>query len=51
MLGSKLRPVLVLSAIDLGDDVMVAKITSSPGRHRIPMMQADLVIGRLKRGT
>ena len=49
LLGSKLRPVLVLNAIDLGDDIIVAKITSSPGRHRIPIMQTDLVIGRLKK--
>ena len=49
LLGSKLRPVLVLNAIDLGDDIIVAKITSSPGRHRIPIMQTDLVTGRLKK--
>jgi len=49
LLGSKLRPVLVLNAIDLGDDIIVAKITSSLGRHRVPIMQTDLVIGRLKK--
>ncbi len=49
LLGSKLRPVLVLNAIDLGDDIIVAKITSSPGRHRVPITQADLAIGRLKK--
>ena len=35
LLGSKLRPVLVLNTIDLGDDMVVAKITSSPGLYRI----------------
>ncbi len=49
LLGSKLRPVLVLNAVDLSDDIMVAKITSSPGRHRVPIAQSDLVIGRLKK--
>ena len=49
LLGSKLRPVLVLNAIDLGDDIIVAKITSSPGRHRVPITQTDLAIGRLKK--
>ncbi len=49
LLGSKLRPVLVLNAIDLGNDIIVAKITSSPGLHRIPITQSDLTIGRLKR--
>ena len=49
LLGSKLRPALVLNAVDLGDDMIVAKITSSPGLHRIPITQSDLAIGRLKR--
>jgi len=49
LLGSKRRPVLVLNAIDLGDDLIVAKITSSPGPHRIPITQSDLAIGRLKK--
>jgi len=49
LLGSKLRPVLVLNAIDLGEDLIVIKITSSPGKHRIPIMQTDLVTGRLKK--
>ncbi len=49
LLGSKLRPVLVLNAIDLGDDMIVAKITSSPGPHRMPITQSDLAIGRLKK--
>ncbi|MEB3773403.1 MAG: type II toxin-antitoxin system PemK/MazF family toxin [Desulfurococcales archaeon] len=49
LLGSKLRPVLVLNAINLGDDVIVAKITGSPGLHRIPITQLDLAMGRLKR--
>ena len=48
LLGSKLRPVLVLNS-DLGDDMIVAKITSSPGPHRIPITQLDLVIDRLKK--
>ncbi len=49
LLGSKLRPVLVLNAVDLGDDIIVAKITSSPGKHRVPITQSDLTIGRLKK--
>ena len=49
LLGSKLRSVLVLNAIDLGNDIMVAKITSSPGLHRVPITQSDLAIGRLKK--
>jgi mRNA interferase MazF len=49
MLGSKLRPVLVLNALDLGDDIIVAKITSSPGPHRVPILQSDLSSGRLKK--
>ncbi len=49
LLGSKLRPVLVLNAVDLGEDIIVAKITSSPGPHRIPIMQSDLAAGRLKK--
>ncbi len=49
LLGSKLRPVLILNAIDLGDDIIVAKITSSPGLHRIPITQSDLAMGRLKK--
>ena len=49
LLGSKLRPVLVLNAIDLGSDMIVAKITGSPGSHRIPITQSDLTIGQLKK--
>ena len=49
LLGSKLRPVLVLNAIDLGDDIIVAKIISSSGPHRIPITQLDLAMGRLKK--
>ena len=49
LLGSKLRPVLVLNAVDLGDDIIVAKITSSPGPHRIPITQSDLAMGRLRK--
>ncbi len=44
LLGSKLRSVLVLNAIDLGDDIIVAKITSSSAPHRIPVTQLDLAI-------
>ncbi|MCE4608735.1 MAG: type II toxin-antitoxin system PemK/MazF family toxin [Caldisphaeraceae archaeon] len=47
--GSKLRPVLVLNAVDLGEDLIVAKITSSPGLHRVPITQSDLLSGRLRR--
>ncbi len=32
LVGSKLRPVLVLNAIDLGEDIVVAKITSKEKR-------------------
>ncbi len=49
LLGSKLRPVLVLNAIDLGDDIIVAKITSFPGLRRVPITQSDLATGRLKK--
>ncbi len=49
LLGSKLRPVLVLNTIDLGEDLIVAKITSHPGQHRVPITQSDLVTGRLKK--
>ena len=40
---------MVLNTIDLGDDIIVAKITSSPGPHRIPVTQLDLAMGRLKK--
>ncbi len=49
LLGSKLRPVLVLNAVDLGDDMIVAKITSSPGPYRVSITQSDLATGRLKK--
>ncbi len=49
LLGSKLRPVLVLNSIDLGEDLIVAKITSQLGQHRVPITQSDLAIGRLKK--
>ncbi len=49
LLGSKLRPVLVLNAIDLGNDIIVVKVTSSPGPHRVPITQSDLAIGLLKK--
>jgi len=51
LLGSKLRPVLVLNAVDLGEDLVVAKITSYPGLHRVPITQTDLLSGRLKKET
>jgi len=50
LLGSKLRPVLVMNAVDLGDDIIVANITSSPGLHRVSITQLDLAEGRLKKG-
>lgn len=49
LLGTKLRPVLVLNAADLGEDLIVAKITSTPGKHRIPITQTDLATGKLKK--
>ncbi len=49
LLGSKLRPVLVLNAVDLGNDLIVAKVTSTPGKHRVPITQADLAAGKLKK--
>ena len=49
LLGSKLRPVLVLNAVDLGEDLIVAKITSKPGKHRVPITQTDLIKGKLKK--
>jgi len=38
-----------LNAVDLGEDLIVAKITSSTGPYRIPITQSDLAIGRLKK--
>jgi mRNA interferase MazF len=38
LLGSKLRPVLALNALDLEDDIIVAKITGSPGVHRVSIL-------------
>ena len=49
LLGSKLRPVLVLNAVDLGDDLIVAKITGSPCIHRVSITNSDLVSGHLKK--
>ena len=49
LLGSKLRPVLVVNALALGEDLIVAKITGTPGRHREPITQEDLEEGRLKK--
>jgi len=39
----------VLNAVDLGDDLTVAKITGSPGIHRVPITNSDLVSGHLKK--
>lgn len=47
--GSKLRPVLVINSKDLQDDIVVVKITGSPGRYRIPLQQQDLSEGKLKK--
>ena len=47
--GAKLRPVLVLNAVDLGADLIVAKVTGTPGPHRIALSQEDLLEGRLKK--
>ncbi len=49
LLGSKLRPVLVLNAVGLGEDMIVAKITSHSGLYRVPVTQSDLAAGLLKR--
>ncbi len=49
LLGSKLRPVLVLNKRDLGDDLIVLKITGTPGRFRAVLNQEDLVEGKLKK--
>ncbi len=35
--------------MDLGEDLIVAKITSSAGKHRVPITQADLITGHLKK--
>ena len=40
---------MVLNSIDLGDDIVVAKITSSPGLYRVPITQSSLADGRLKK--
>ncbi len=49
LVGSKLRPVLVINKEDLGNDLIVLKITGTPGRFRIMLKQEDLVAGRLKK--
>ena len=49
LVGSKLRPVLVLNSVDLGEDVIVAKITSKPGKFRLTITQRDLTLGRPKK--
>ena len=38
-----------MNAMDLGEDTIVAKITSSYGRHKVSITQSDLAFGRLKR--
>jgi len=47
--GSKLRPALVLNAKDLAEDVIVAKITGTPGKYRVKIEQRDLLEGKLKK--
>ncbi len=39
----------MLNAVDLGDDIMVAKITSSPGSHGISITRSGLVLGYLRK--
>ncbi len=40
---------LVISKEDLGDDVIVAKITSTPGHFRVPITQKDVEGRRMKK--
>ena len=35
LVGSKLRPVVVINKEDLGNDLIVLKVTGTPGRFRI----------------
>jgi mRNA interferase MazF len=49
LVGSKLRPVLVISRKDLGNDIIVLKITGTPGRFRVKLTQKDLEEGNLKK--
>jgi len=49
LVGSKLRPVVVINKEDLGNDLIVLKVTGTPGRFRIKLAQEDLVEGRLKK--
>ena len=45
--GSKRRPALVLNAVDLNRDLIVAKITKTPGKHRVPIFEEDMEEGEL----
>ena len=49
LIGSKLRPVLVLNKEDLGSDLIVLKITGTSGKFRIMLEQEDLAEGKLKK--
>ena len=49
LIGSKLRPVLVINKEDLGNDLIVLKITGTPGKFRIKLTQGDLIEGKLKK--
>ena len=49
LVGSKLRPVLILNKEDLGSDLIVLKITGTPGEFRVALEQEDLAEGRLKK--
>jgi len=49
LIGSKLRPVLVINKEDLGNDLIVLKITGTPGKFRIKLTQEDLIEGKLKK--
>jgi len=49
LVGSKLRPVLVINKEDLGNDLIVLKITGTPGKFRVGFSQEDLAEGRLKK--
>ena len=49
LVGSKLRPVLVVNKEDLGNDLIVLKITGTLGKFRVRLTQEDLSEGRLKK--
>ena len=39
----------MLNALDLGEDLIAAKITGTPGKHRIPITQEELATGKPKK--